>query len=133
MPQALLFCHGTGTYSGGLLVQEMLTEHMGFPPGNVDFSSDSSERSAEDRRLSLAAIFKQKLGQLLEGMQAGDVRLLYVDGPRNPHPEVDGYSEYDTRNLRWLLSQDEGGDTVTYEWISQAIRAVSDTMRGEIP
>ena len=103
----------------------MLTEYMGGSLSNIEFNSDSSERSIEDRRLSPAALFKKKFSQLLEGMRAGDVRFLYLDGPRTMHPGMDGYFG----DPYVVISDDEGGEIITCDWISQAIRAVSNNIR----
>ena len=96
------------------MVKDMLINYFGFIPGSISLSS--SDGNLE--RLTPAARFKNKLAQLLEGTQAGDVRFLYIDGPGTRH-EDGGHDAH------WVLLDDGNGEVIDCDWISQTIRAVS--------
>ena len=104
------------------MVKDMLINYFGFIPGSISLSS--SDGNLE--RLTPAARFKNKLAQLLEGTQAGDVRFLYIDGPGTRHSEtVDLFFEDGGHDAHWVLLDDGNGEVIDCDWISQTIRAVS--------
>lgn len=129
--KALIIRFGTGTDNGICLVQDMLTKHLGFAPGDVEMSyfdidpESGPKQCTKGQDPPTATRFKSKFTSLLSSASAGDVRFLYVDAHGTTYPDEDGSGEPDDEDEGWILAENDDGtrkEVVNDDWVGKAIR-----------
>lgn len=110
----------------------MLTNHLGFSPGNVEMlyfdieEQDGIKQARRGQDPPTATLFREKFARLISTASAGDVRFLYLDARRAVSPGG-GSSRSSRQGEGWDFAEDGQGETkevVHDDWIRNTVREV---------